>query len=112
MNNQTKLVRGQILGIDRPIQFRVNTKPPITTNKRIQLEGAAISIQNVGDEVVTINNHWTLPVNGVLEFGTNDDYNYFIVEMSISFSGAGSNPRVEVMEVHANIEGYGNLISQ
>ena len=110
MNNNLKRSR---IPTTLPIQFDINTLPPITTSQRVQISGAsAVTIQNAGDEAVTINNQWTLPVNGSLSFGTNDDYNYFTLDIKLIFSGSGVDPRVEILTVDANIEGYGNMISQ
>jgi hypothetical protein len=99
--------------VSRPIQFDINTRPPVTANGRVIISGAgAVQIQNAGDDPVTINNHFTLPVNGSIEFGTNDDYNYITCEFTFIFAGSGVSPRVEIITMDANIEGYGNMISQ
>lgn len=100
--------RGKV-GVSSPIQFSLSTIPAITSNTRIDIEANSVVIQNTGDETVTIEGQFTLSPGQSLSFGTNEDWNFFSLQMKFTFSGGGVNPRVEIMTVQAAIEGYGNL---
>ena len=90
------------------IQISINVMSPIVTNDRITAEGNAIILKNAGDEVVTLDNGFTLPVGAAVTFRTGQDENYIIWNIRVSFDGTGVNPRLEIATMVPNIEGYAN----
>lgn len=90
------------------VQLSTHVLDRITTNTRVQLNGSSILISNPGDEDVTIDNHFTLAAGQSLTLKTGDDLNVLTWNAKITFAGGGVDPRIEIIELRVDLEGYGN----
>jgi hypothetical protein len=94
------------------VQLGISTLPPVTTNARVEVVGSAIVFQNVGNDTAFLDNHFTLLPGQSISFNTSEDINVLAFDAKITFEGVGGSPRIDIIEIRANLPGYGNYIRE
>lgn len=104
-----RLQKGLPFSTERPVRLEVNTLPQITSTQAVDILGASVLIQNSGDDTAYIDKNLTLPPGASLTLGGSADWNYIQCRILISFEGTGTSPLVEIMELRASLQGYGQI---
>jgi len=104
-----KMQKGAPLTTSRPVRLEVNTLPQVTGPSRVDILGASVLIQNSGDDTAYIDKNLTLPPGASLTLAGSDDFSYIQCTINISFEGTGAAQLVEIMELRADIRGFGQI---
>ena len=98
---------------EKTIQFSIQTLAVVTANDRVSVDAAgALCVQNTGDDTATIDNNFQLFPGQAVSFNTGDDKSVIVANLRIVFAGVGVSPRVEFIQMAAELPGYGDYISK
>ena len=72
-------------------QISWHTLEPLIENNKLSIRAAAVSFQNLGEQDVKVNHHWTIQAGGgTLHIGDEKSTNILVQEFQIQFSGTGT----------------------
>lgn len=106
---RNEITRGAPITTPRPVRLEVNTLPQVTTAQRVDVLGASVLVQNSGDDTAYIDKNFTLPPGASLTLGGSQDHNYIQCTLGISFEGTGAAQLIEIIELRADLKGFGQI---
>ena len=97
---------------NKVLELRLNPRPPIRDDNKIDFIGQGIILQNTGTVDATIDGLWTLKPGSTFQVGvTNDSSSIFLLKGVLKFTGSGTK-EIQVMEVLADRKEFSNYSKQ
>lgn len=80
-------------------QLSVSVMNSITTNQKKRIVANLMIFNNSGDETVLLDGTYSISPGEKLTLGGWESLNIFNQEFSFSFSGGGTNPRLDILTI-------------